>query len=214
MHEPGLQGKSHDIPERLVWCAWLRAEENGGAAGPDGVTIEQFQGKVQDNLYKLWNRMSSGSYFPGPVRAVEIPKKGGVRVLGIPNVIDRVAQTVIRMALEPEVDKVFHPGSYGYRPCRSPHDALRVCRERCWRYDWVADLDVKAFFDTVPWDLMLRAVAHHTDQKWILLYVERCLKSPMLTADGTLAERTTGTPQGGPLSPLLANLFLHVRHEC
>jgi RNA-directed DNA polymerase len=209
MHEPSLQGKSHDIPKRLVWCAWLRVEENGGAAGPDGVTIEQFQGKVQDNLYKLWNRMSSGSYFPGPVRAVEIPKKGGVRVLGIPNVIDRVAQTVIRMALEPVVDKVFHPDSYGYRPCRSPHDALRVCRERCWASDWVVDLDVKAFFDTVPWDLMLRAVAHHTDQKWILLYVERCLKSPMLKADGTLAERTTGTPQGGPLSPLLANLFLH-----
>ncbi|HYW85646.1 MAG TPA: group II intron reverse transcriptase/maturase, partial [Spirochaetia bacterium] len=109
MHEPSLQGKSHDIPKRLVWYAWLRVKENGGAAGPDGVTIEQFQGKVQDNLYKLWNRMSSGSYFPGPVRAVEIPKKGGVRVLGIPNVADRVAQTVIRMALEPEVDKVFHP---------------------------------------------------------------------------------------------------------
>ncbi len=201
MHEPSLQGKSHDIPKRLVWFAWLRVKENGGAAGPDGVTIEQFQGKVQDNLYKLWNRMSSGSYFPGPVRAVEIPKKGGVRVLGIPNVIDRVAQTVIRMALEPEVDKVFHPDSYGYRPSRSPHDALRVCRERCWASDWVVDLDVKAFFDTVPWDLMLRAVAHHTDQKWILLYVERCLKSPMLKAGGTLAERTTGTPQGGPLTP-------------
>jgi group II intron reverse transcriptase/maturase len=209
MHEPSLQGKSHDIPKRLVWYAWLRVKENGGAAGPDGVTIEQFQEKVQDNLYKLWNRMSSGSYFPGPVRAVEIPKKGGVRVLGIPNVSDRVAQTVIRMALEPEVDKVFHPDSYGYRPRRSPHDALRVCRERCWRYDWVVDLDVKAFFDTVPWDLMLKAVAHHTDQKWILLYVERCLKSPMLRASGTLAERTRGTPQGGPLSPLLANLFLH-----
>ena len=209
MHEPSLQGKSHDIPKRLVWFAWLRVKENGGAAGPDGVTIEQFQVKVQDNLYKLWNRMSSGSYFPGPVRAVEIPKKGGVRVLGIPNVVDRVAQTVIRMALEPEVDRVFHPDSYGYRPYRSPHDALRVCRERCWEYDWVVDLDVKAFFDTVPWDLMLKAVAHHTDQKWILLYVERCLKSPMLKAGGTLAERTRGTPQGGPLSPLLANLFLH-----
>jgi len=196
MHEPSLQGKSHDIPERLVWYAWLRVEENGGAAGPDGVTIEQFRVKMQDNLYKLWNRMSSGSYFPGPVRAVEIPKKGGVRVLGIPNVVDRVAQTVIRMVLEPAVDKEFHPDSYGYRPYRSPRDALRVCRERCWEYDWVIDLDVKAFFDTVPWDLMLKAVAHHTDLKWILLYVERCLKSPMLKADGTLAERTMGTPQG------------------
>jgi len=211
MHEPSLQGKSHDIPKRLVWYAWLRVRENGGAAGPDGVTIEQFEVKVQDNLYKLWNRMSSGSYFPGAVRAVEIPKKGkgGVRVLGIPNVVDRVAQTVIRMVLEPVVDKEFHPDSYGYRPFRSPHDALRACRERCWERDWVVDLDVKAFFDTVPWDLMLKAVAHHTDLKWILLYVERCLKSPMQKADGTLVERTMGTPQGGPLSPLLANLFLH-----
>jgi RNA-directed DNA polymerase len=209
MHEPGLQGKSHDISRFTVWCAWLRVAENGGAAGPDGMTIDQFHVNLQDNLYKLWNRMSSGSYFPGPVRAVEIPKEGGVRVLGIPNVVDRVAQTVIRMVLEPVVEKVFHPDSYGYRPARSPHDALRVCRERCWKYDWVVDLDVKAFFDTVPWDLMLKAVAHHTDLKWILLYVERCLKSPMRKADGTLAERTMGTPQGGPLSPLLANLFLH-----
>jgi RNA-directed DNA polymerase len=210
MHEPSLQGKSYVISKGLVWDAWLRVKKNGGAAGPDGVTIEQFEERVQDNLYRLWNRMSSGSYFPGPVRAVEVPKKGkGVRVLGIPNVIDRVAQTVISMTLEPVVDKVFHADSYGYRPGRSPHDALRVCRERCWRNDWVVDLDVKAFFDTVPWDLMLKAVARHTDQKWILLYVERCLKSPMRMADGSRVDRTMGTPQGGPLSPLLANLFLH-----
>lgn len=212
MHKPRLQGKSHVIPEQLVWDAWLKVKENGGAAGPDGVTIEQFEETAKDRLYVLWNRMSSGSYFPGPVRAVEIPKKGkkgGMRVLGIPNVIDRVAQTVIVMVLEPVVDKVFHPDSYGYRPGRSAHDALRVCRERCWRYDWVVDLDVKAFFDTVPWDLMLKAAAHHTDSKWVLLYVERCLKSPMRKADGTLVERTTGTHQGGPLSPLIANLFLH-----
>jgi group II intron reverse transcriptase/maturase len=211
MHEPSLQGKSHVISKQLVWDAWLRVKENGGAAGPDGVTVEQFEANVQDRLYVLWNRMSSGSYFPGSVRAVEIPKRGkeGVRVLGVPNVVDRVAQTVIRMVLEPVVDREFHPDSYGYRPGRSPHDALRVCRERCWRRDWVVDLDVKAFFDTVPWDRMLRAVAHHTDQKWILLYVERCLKSPMQKADGALVERTMGTPQGGPLSPLLANLYLH-----
>jgi len=212
MREPKSQGKSHVIPKQLVWDAWLKVKENGGAAGPDGVTIEQFEETVKDRLYVLWNRMSSGSYFPGPVRAVEIPKKGkkgGIRVLGIPNVVDRVAQTVIAMALEPVVEKVFHPDSYGYRPGRSPHDALRACRERCWRYDWVVDLDVKAFFDTVPWDLMLRAVAHHTDCKWVLLYAERCLKSPLKKADGTLVERTRGTPQGGPLSPLIANLFLH-----
>jgi RNA-directed DNA polymerase len=210
MRESKLQGKSFDIPKRLVWEAWLRVQENGGAAGPDGVSIAQFAGCAQDNLYKLWNRMSSGSYFPGPVRAVEIPKgNGGVRVLGIPNVIDRVAQTAMALWLEPGLEKVFHPDSYGYRPGRSPHDALRVCRERCWRDDWVIDLDIKAFFDSVSWDLMLRAVAQQTDQKWILLYLERCLKAPMQKADGTVVERTRGTPQGGPISPLIANLFLH-----
>ena len=190
--EPSLPGKSHDIPKRLVWCAWLRVEEDGGAAGPRWRDDCAVPGEGARRPVQAVESRVAGSCFTGPVRAVEIPKKGGVRVLGIPNVIDRVAQTVIRMALEPVVDKVFHPDSYGYRPCRSPHDALRVCRERCWASDWVVDLDVKAFFDTVPWDLMLRAVAHHTDQKWILLYVERCLKSPMLKADGTLAERTAG----------------------
>ena len=150
MHESKLQGKSHFIPKRLVWEAWLKARKNGGAAGVDGVSIEQFEVNVRDNLYKLWNRMSSGSYFPGPVRAVEIPKKGGTRVLGIPNVIDRVAQTVAVMVLEPQVEKVFHNDSYGYRPGRSPVDAIRVCRRRCWEKDWVIDLDVKAFFDSVP----------------------------------------------------------------
>ena len=210
MHESKLQGKSHNIPKRLVWEAWLRVQENGGAAGPDGVTIEQFAERLTDNLYKLWNRMSSGSYFPGPVRAVEIPKNGGgVRVLGIPNVIDRVAQTAISLWLEPGLEKIFHPDSYGYRPGRSPHDALAVCRERCWRFDWVIDLDVRAFFDSVPWDLMLRAVAQQTDQNWVMLYLERCLKAPMQKADGTLVQRTQGTPQGGPVSPLIANLFLH-----
>ena len=203
-----MQGKSHDIPKRLVWDAWLKVKENGGAAGADGVTIEQFEGKLKDNLYKLWNRMSSGSYFPGPVRAVEIPKKGGTRVLGIPDVVDRVAQTVAVMALEPDVEKVFHDDSYGYRPGRSPLDAVRVCRERCWEktglLTWTSKLS-----STPCLDLMLKAVARHTDQKWVLLYVERWLKTPMLKADGTLAERTKGTPQGGPLSPLLANVFLH-----
>jgi RNA-directed DNA polymerase len=209
MSEPRLQGKSQDIPKRLVWDAWLKVKENGGSAGADGVSIEQFEENLKNNLFKLWNRMSSGSYFPGPVRAVEIPKKGGTRRLGIPNIVDRVAQTVAVMALEPEVEKVFHDDSYGYRPGRSPLDAVKVCRERCFKKDWVVDLDVRAFFDSVPWDLMRKAVARHTDQKWILLYVERWLKAPMLMPDGTLAERTRGTPQGGPISPLLANLFLH-----
>lgn len=209
MSEPMLPGKSHHIPKRLVWDAWLKVKKNGGAAGVDGVTIEQFEERLKDNLYRLWNRMSSGSYFPGPVRAVEIPKKGGTRVLGIPNVVDRVAQTVAALALEPAVERVFHEDSYGYRPGRSPLDAVAVCRKRCWEKDWVVDLDVKAFFDTVSWDLVLKAVARHTDQKWVLLYVERWLKAPMRMPEGTLTERIQGTPQGGPISPLLANLFLH-----
>ena len=200
MSEPKSQVKPHDIPKSLVWGAWLKVKENGGAAGADGVTIEQFGERLKDNLYKLWNRMSSGSYFPGPVRAVEIPKKGGTRVLGIPSVVDRVAQTVAVMALEPDVEKVFHDDSYGYRPGRSPLDAVRTCRERCFKKDWVVDLDVKAFFDSVPWDLMLKAVQRHTDSKWVLLYVERWLKAPMLMSDGILNARTKGTPQGGPVS--------------
>lgn len=209
MSEPRLHGKAHDIPKQLVWDAWLKVKRKGGAGGADGVTIEQFEVNVKDNLYTLWNRMSSGSYFPGPVRAVEIPKKGGTRVLGIPNVVDRIAQTVAVLVLEPDAERVFHDDSYGYRPGRSPVDAVRVCRERCWKKDWVVDLDVKAFFDSVSWELMLKAVARHTDQKWVLLYVERWLKAPMLMPDGTTLARVKGTPQGGPISPLIANIFLH-----
>jgi RNA-directed DNA polymerase len=212
VHEPRLKGKSHDIPKRLVWGAWLKVKENGGAAGADGVTIEQFEEDLPGNLFRLWNRMASGSYHPGPVRAVEIPKKGkkgGIRVLGIPSVVDRVAQAAAAAALEPSVEPNFHEDSYGYRPGRSPVDAVAVCRERCFRKDWVVDLDIRSFFDSVPWDLMLRAVAHHTDQKWVVMYVERWLKAPMLMSDGTLVQRGKGTPQGSPISPVLANLFLH-----
>jgi group II intron reverse transcriptase/maturase len=197
MSEPKLQGRSYDIPKSLVWRAWLKVRSNGGTAGADGVTIQRFEENLKDNLFKLWNRMSSGSYFPGPVRAVEIPKKGGTRVLGIPNVVDRIAQTVAVLVLEPNVEQVFHDDSYGYRPGRSPEDAVGVCRERCFRKDWVVDLDVKAFFDSVPWGLMLRAVARHTDQKWVMLYVERWLKAPMRMPGGTLVPRVKGTPQGG-----------------
>jgi group II intron reverse transcriptase/maturase len=212
MREPKLKGKSYDIPKRLVWDAWLKVKKKGGAAGADGVTIEQFEEDLSGNLYALWNRMSSGSYFPGPVRAVEIPKKGkkgGIRVLGIPSVVDRVAQTAAAMALEPNVEPIFHEDSYGYRPGRAPGDAVAVCRERCFKTNWVVDLDIRAFFDSVPWDLMLKAVTHHSDQKWIVLYVERWLKAPMRRTDGTLTPRVKGTPQGSPISPCLANLFLH-----
>ena len=153
--------------------------------------------------------MSSGSYFPGPVRAVEIPKKGGTRVLGIPSVVDRIAQTVAVLVIEPNAEQVFHDDSYGYRPGRSPEDAVGMCRERCWKKDWVVDLDVKAFFDSVSWELMLKAVARHTDQKWVLLYVERWLKALMLMPDGTLVAAGERNQQGGPISPMIANIFLH-----
>jgi group II intron reverse transcriptase/maturase len=159
--------------------------------------------------------MSSGSYFPGPVRAVEIPKDhgAGVRVLGVPNTADRIAQTAAAMLLEVKLEPIFHRDSYGYRPGRGAHDALAVARRRCWRQDWVLDIDVRAFFDSVPHDLLLKAVAHHTDERWVLLYIERWLKAPMLMVDGTLVAREKGTPQGSPISPLLANLFMHVCHE-
>jgi RNA-directed DNA polymerase len=155
--------------------------------------------------------MSSGSYFPGPVRAVEIPKDhgAGVRTLGVPNTADRVAQTAAAMLLEEQLEPVFHPDSYGYRPGRGAHDALAMTRKRCWKQDWVVDLDIRAFFDSVPHDLLLKAVAHHTDERWVLLYIERWLQAPMQMFDGTLAAREKGTPQGSPISPLLANLFMH-----
>ena len=202
--------KSFEISKRAVWEAWLRVKANKGAAGVDEQSIAEFERNLEGNLYRLWNRLSSGSYFPPPVRAVEIPKRdGSSRMLGVPTVADRIAQTVVRSYLEPEVEPVFHPGSYGYRPGRSALDAVGVCRERCWRSDWVLDLDIRSFFDSVPWQLVLKAVARHTDQRWILLYVERWLKAPLQLEDGTLVERERGTPQGSAISPLLANMFLH-----
>jgi len=208
---PERKVKSFEIRKRLVYEAWQRVQANGGAPGVDAVSIERFADKEANNLYKLWNRMSSGSYFPGPVRAVEIPKDHGqgVRVLGVPNVADRVAQTAAAMLLEEKLEPIFHPDSYGYRPGRSAHDALAQARQRCWKQDWVLDIDVQAFFDSVPHDLLLKAVAHHTDEAWVLLYIERWLKAPMQMPDGTLVAREKGTPQGSPISPLLANLFMH-----
>lgn len=203
--------KPFDIPKMMVWDAYESVKANKGAAGVDDQSIADFEVNLRDNLYKLWNRLSSGSYFPPPVKQVEIPKRDGkgTRTLGVPTVADRIAQTVARMALEPEVEPVFHPGSYGYRPGRSALDAVGVCRERCWRSDWVVDLDIRSFFDSVPHDLVLKAVSHHTDQRWVVLYVQRWLKAPLQAVDGTLIERDRGTPQGSAISPLLANLFLH-----
>jgi RNA-directed DNA polymerase len=212
MSEPQPKDKPFAISKWVVWEAYQRVKANDGAAGVDGESIKEFERDLKGNLYKLWNRLSSGSYFPAPVRAVEIPKKHGqgkVRVLGVPTVADRIAQTVACLYLEPKVEPLFHPDSYGYRPGRSALQAVGVCRERCWRRNWVIDLDIRAFFDSVPHELVLRAVRRHTDERWILLYVERWLKAPLQQQDGTLVQRDRGTPQGSSISPLLANLFLH-----
>jgi RNA-directed DNA polymerase len=203
-------GKAYVIPKQLVWEAYQRVKANHGAAGVDGQSLAGFEKDLKDNLYKVWNRMSSGSYFPPPVRLVEIPKdNGGKRPLGIPTVADRVAQTVVKMVLEPCVEPVFHPDSYGYRPGKSALDAVGTARKRCWEFNWVVDLDIKAFFDSLDHDLVERAVAHHTDVPWVRLYISRWLRAPVQRADGSLEPRTKGTPQGGVISPLLANLFLH-----
>lgn len=193
-----------------VWEAYKLVKANKGSAGVDGQSIAEFEEDVKDNLFKIWNRMSSGSYFPPPVRRVDIPKDNGkTRPLGIPTVADRIAQTVVKRYLEPILEEHFHPDSYGYRPGKSAKDAVGVARQRCWRYDWVLDLDIKGFFDNIDHDLLMQAVRKHTDCKWVLLYIERWLKAPAQLADGILINRDKGTPQGGVVSPLLANLFLH-----
>src|SRR5665213_4041152 len=204
------EGKPFLISKWAVHGAWMKVRANRGAAGVDGESIEAFEGKLKDNLYKLWNRMSSGSYFPPPVKRVMIPKADGKeRPLGIPTVADRVAQMVVKRHLEPKVEPLFHPDSYGYRPKKSALDAVGKCRERCWRYDWIVDLDIKGFFENIDHALMMQKVRKHTDSPWMLLYIERWLKAPAESEDGTLLARSQGTPQGGVVSPLLANIFLH-----
>jgi len=212
--EPSSRAKPFSISKKVVWEAYTRVKANRGAAGVDSESIEMFERKLKNNLYKIWNRMSSGTYFPPPVRTVEIPKKdGGERRLGIPTVSDRIAQTVVKMYLEPLVEPSFHPDSYGYRPGRSAVAALAVARQRCWRYDWVIDLDIRGFFDNLDHALLMHAVGKYTQCPWILLYVERWLKAPAQMKDGSLVPRTKGTPQGGVASPLLANIFLHLAFD-
>jgi len=207
----GSSGKSFDIPKMLIWEAYQKVKANRGAAGVDGQSLADFARDEKKNLYRIWNRMSAGSYFPPPVKAVEIPKAGGngVRTLGVPTVADRIAQTAVAMMLEPVVEKVFHPDSYGYRPGRSALDAVETCRKRCWGQSWVIDLDIQEFFDTVPHQPILDAVGKHTDLPWVLLYVRRWLIAPVQQPDGTLVARDRGTPQGSAISPLLTNLFMH-----
>jgi RNA-directed DNA polymerase len=203
--------KSVPVAQAQVWEAFRKVKVKKGSAGIDGQSITDFEVKLEDNLYKIWNRLSSGSYFPPHVKEVEIPKKDGkMRKLGIPTIGDRVAQTVVKDYLEPDVDKVFHNSSYGYRPNRSAHGALEEVRRNCWQYDWVIDLDIKGFFDNIDHELMLKALTRHADQKWVLMYVRRWLETPIEKANGEVIRKEgKGTPQGGVISPLLANLFLH-----
>jgi group II intron reverse transcriptase/maturase len=202
--------KPYRIAKRAVWEAYQLVKANRGAAGVDDETIPMFEQNLSGNLYKLWNRMSSGSYFPPPVKQVEIPKaKGGTRRLGVPTVSDRIAQTVVKLMIEPIVDPVFHEDSYGYRPGKSAKQAIAETRKRCWQYDWVVEFDIKAAFDQIDHALLMKAVRSHIKDDWILLYIERWLTAPFETADGVSLPRTRGTPQGGVVSPILMNLFMH-----
>jgi RNA-directed DNA polymerase len=205
----GSPGKPFDVPKSLVWEAYKRVKANKGAAGVDRCSMEEFEKDLKRNLYKIWNRMSSGTYFPPAVKAVEIPKPGGTRMLGVPTVGDRIAQTVVALSLESRTEAIFHDDSYGYRPKRSALQAVERCRQRCWKKDWVLDLDVQKFFDSVDHALMVKAVEANTDQRWVVLYVKRWLVAPLQLPDGTLQPRDRGTPQGSAVSPVLANMFMH-----
>ena len=195
----------------MVWAAYQKVRSNKGSAGVDAISMEQFDAKRSKHLYKLWNRMASGSYFPPPVKEVEIPKKDGkVRKLGVPTISDRVGQMVVKMFIEPRLERVFSPNSYGYRPGKNAHQALAKVRENCWKQDWVIDLDIKGFFDNIDHSKLMLAVEKHVPEKWVKLYIKRWLEAPVFTTSGELIQKQgKGTPQGGVISPLLANLFLH-----
>lgn len=208
--EPVNKTKSYEISKQVVLEAYQKVKANKGAAGVDEESKEAFEADLKNNLYKIWNRMSSGSYFPPAVKGVEIPKKsGGKRLLGIPTVGDRVAQMVVKIYFEPQVEPYFHRDSYGYRPGKSALDAIAITRQRCWQYDWILELDIKGLFDNIDHELLMKAVRQHTDNPWVILYIQRWLKAPFQMPDSTVQERTKGTPQGGVISPVLANLFLH-----
>lgn len=202
--------KPFDIPKQWVKAAYKAVKAHAGGAGVDQQSMSDFEENLKDNLYKVWNRLSSGSYYPPAVKAVPIPKKGGgQRILGVPTVADRIAQTVVKMSFEPKVELSFHKDSYGYRPKKSALDAVKVTRERCWKYDWCLEFDIKGLFDHLDHSLLMKAVRKHTDEKWVILYIQRWLEAPMQMGDGSLQSRTSGTPQGGVVSAVLSNLFLH-----
>jgi group II intron reverse transcriptase/maturase len=206
-----MNRKPFGIPKLLILDAWHQVKKAGGGAGIDNVSLKQYEENLSSNLYKLWNRMTSGTYFPQPVKQVAIPKAGGgMRNLGIPTVNDRIAQTVVRLSMEAELDKAFVPESFGSRPGKSAHQAIEQCRRNCWQYDWAVDIDLKAYFDTIDHQLLMKAVRKHARQNWEVLYIERWLKAPVQQVNGVIvAKGECGIPQGGSISPLLSNLFLH-----
>lgn len=205
-----MKAKPFEISKEIVWNAFKRVKANQGSAGIDNISIQEFETDLKGNLYKVWNRMSSGSYFPPPVKLVEIPKKsGGKRPLGIPTVSDRVAQMVVKLQIEPEMERLFHQDSYGYRPKKSAHDAIGVLKKRCWKYKWVLEFDIKGAFDNIDHNLLMKAVDKHVQDKWARLYIHRWLTASYINADGTKTIRKNGTPQGGVISPVLMNLFMH-----
>ncbi|KAA1241033.1 group II intron reverse transcriptase/maturase [Aquimarina sp. RZ0] len=203
--------KSIPISKAMIWLAYKRVRANKGSAGVDAISMEQFDARLSNNLYKLWNRMTSGSYFLAPVKEVEIPKNDGkVRKLGIPAISDRIGQMVIKMYLEPRLEQVFSPNSFGYRPNKSAHQALEQVRKNCWKTDWVIDLDIKGFFYNINHTKLMLAIEKHVPENWVKLYIKRWLSCPIMTKSGKLiSKQGKGTPQGGVISPLLANLFLH-----
>jgi RNA-directed DNA polymerase len=205
------QTKSQPISRAMVAKAYHQVKSKKGSGGIDGMSWADLDRDLDHQLYKLWNRLTSGSYFPPLVKEVAIPKKdGGVRKLGIPTLLDRIAQEVVRAHLEPKVEPMFHDNSYGYRKGRSSHHAVEKTLYNCMTNDWVIDLDIQSFFDSIDHELLMKALEHYCTDKWVLLYVSRWLEAGILQKDGTAIERTTGTPQGGVISPLLANIFLHV----
>jgi group II intron reverse transcriptase/maturase len=208
------KNKPFTISKWQVWKAYKLVKGKKGAPGADGQTVEDFEKDVEKNLYKIWNRMSSGTYFPPPVLRVPIPKAdGGTRYLGVPTVADRIAQMAVKLELEPEAEPYFHRDSYGYRPGKSAQEAVGTARKRCWQYPWVLDLDIKGMFDHIDHDLMMRAVGRFTDCRWVKLYIDRWLKAPVQLEDGRTEGRDRGTPQGGVISPLLANIFMHLSFD-